>query len=616
MSGPPAGHSAQVDALRGLAAAVALLHVLTAGHDLRYVHEGASWAAWSVIDWRLWGVGGLFVLAGQGLLASVSAGPSPGRWLVRRCLRAVPVYWAAVLVCGSLLVALQLPGQVRSARELAGHLLLTPQHLGIAPVDAAWWAVQAGMFVAAWWFVWWQAGGLAGPARTLGAWVALCLVAGLLADRLAAAPAWAQPWLSVLALPWVPWFVLGAAVRLVAIAGTPRERTGAWWLGAGCVAALAAWHGTAAAAVAAAWALGLLAVLRGRGRAGRGGAWAWLGHHAHTLYLVQASVAAPVILLLSPRLGAVSATLLAGAAAIAAAAVLHAAVQAPASRLADRWREPAGRVAARRGVAGMAAMMVALSGLALAPIGVQALRHPHPPPQWALAPAKGPPCPAWPDGAPVMVLVMGQSNAASHAQVALPRPGPVPVWREGSCRLAGDPLPGTTGTGASVWTAMAPAWSRRWPGRPVVLAPLAVEGTRMAQWVAPGPLHELLRAHLRDVAASGWPVAAVLWQQGEADMLDGTPAHAYGTGLAALRAQLDAHGITAPLFIATSTYCRGVGTGAIRRALARLHATGALERVQPGPDTDALPPEARADGCHFSAQGRRQAAAAWAEALR
>lgn len=81
MSGPPAGHSAQVDALRGLAAAVALLHVLTAGHDLRYVHDGASWAAWSVIDWRLWGVGGLFVLAGQGLLESVSAGPPPGRWL-------------------------------------------------------------------------------------------------------------------------------------------------------------------------------------------------------------------------------------------------------------------------------------------------------------------------------------------------------------------------------------------------------------------------------------------------------------------------------------------------------------------------------------------------------
>lgn len=613
MNAPRGAQPARLDALRGLAAALALLYVLTAGHDLRYVHEGSGWAVWSAVDWRLWGVGGLFVLGGQGLLASVSAGPAAGPWLVRRVLRAAPAYWVAVGLCGGLLAALGLPGQVRSVRELAGHLLLVPQHLGIAPVDEAWWAVQVGVFVAAWWFMWWQAGGLARPDRTLGAWVGLCLAAGLVADRLAAAPAWAQSWLLLLALPWVPWFVLGAATRRLAAATTPRERLAAGLLGAACLAALAVWHGAASMAVAAAWAAGLHAALVGRWPASR--PWAALGRRAHALYLVQASVAAPVILAATPRIGAVAATLLAGALAIAAAAVLHGAVQAPATRLADRLRG-ASRAGTRCGPAWAAGLALALAGLALAPMGVQALRHRHPPPQWSLAAADGPPCAAWPDGAPVVVLVMGQSNAASHAQVALPRPAPVPVWREGRCSLATDPLPGTTGGGASVWTAMGPAWAGRWPGRPVVLAPLAVEGTRIAQWVEGGPLHGMLHAHLRDVARSGWPVAAVLWQQGEADTLAGTSARAYLDGLAALRAQLDGHGITAPLVVATSTYCRSFGTGAIRRALARLHASGAIERVQAGPDTDALPPDARVDGCHFSAQGRLQAAAAWARALR
>jgi hypothetical protein len=264
-----------------------------------------------------------------------------------------------------------------------------------------------------------------------------------------------------------------------------------------------------------------------------------------------------------------------------------------------------------------------MAGLWLAPSAVNRLRHVHPPARWALA--DQPPGPACaPMAAPVIVLVMGQSNAASHAARSpmagvsgtTTLPQPVPIWREGRCVLAGDPLPGTTGEGTSLWTALTHTWPALWPRHQVVLAPLAVENTRLAAWVEPGRLRDELDHHLADVARSGWPVVAVLWQQGEADMVAGTPADQYLRELAALRDRLDGHGLRAPLVVAYSTHCRHGGTGALHRALLRLHATGAIDRVLPGPDTDRLSGAARdADGCHFSAAGRVQAASAWSQQL-
>lgn len=624
-----------LQALRGLVALWALALALVVGFDQRFVHEGLAGPALGHGAWAEamhWGVGCFFLLAGHGLWRSVAHQPGAAVWCTRRLLRLVPLYWAAVLVCGALLAWAAWPGQVRSARELLGHAVLVPQLLGIAPVDNAWWAVQAGLCVGLCWLLLWQAGGLSEPRRVwpvLAAWLGLSLLAaalqGSVADPLAGT---VQRVVDLLALPWVPWFVLGASVGAGADTARQSGDAARWpqWavLGLGWVAVVV-WQGVATAGMAVVG----VALLQGA-QDGRWPAWlcrvlAPVGAVAYPLFLVQGTVGTLVILGLAQQVGTALAVLAAAAAALLLASALHVVVQRPMRRALPAGASASAPAQAppRRRPIWIVGVLLAMAGLWIAPSVVSRLRHVHPPAHWALAAQPtGPACPSM--GAPVIVLVMGQSNAASHAERvpvagasgSTPLPQPVPVWRDGRCVLAADPLPGTTGEGASLWTALADTWPALWPQHQVVLAPLAVENTRLAAWVGPGRLRDELDRHLADVARSGWPVGAVLWQQGEADMVAGTPANQYLRELAALRERLDAHGLHAALVVARSTHCRHDGTGALHRALLRLHATDAIDRVLPGPDTDRLTGAARdAGGCHFSAAGRLQAAQAWSQQL-
>ena len=58
----------------------------------------------------------------------------------------------------------------------------------------------------------------------------------------------------------------------------------------------------------------------------------------------------------------------------------------------------------------------------------------------------------------------------------------------------------------------------------------------------------------------------VLWQQGEADALDGIGRTGYVNALGELRSALDENGATAPILLAYSTTCRSVPNDAIRAA--------------------------------------------------
>jgi lysophospholipase L1-like esterase len=155
------------------------------------------------------------------------------------------------------------------------------------------------------------------------------------------------------------------------------------------------------------------------------------------------------------------------------------------------------------------------------------------------------------------------------------------------------------------------------PGKNVLFAPLAVGGSRIADWTSPdGLLRSMLQAHLTDLLGSGLKVDAVLWQQGEADMLRGTAAGTYVEELRTLRRLLDGYGVDAPLFVAKSTFCRWEGTGAIRRALERNRDALAADRIFAGPDTDTLRKGFRSDSCHFNGAGIERAAAMWAEVIK
>ncbi|OWQ93052.1 hypothetical protein CDN99_00665 [Roseateles aquatilis] len=217
---------------------------------------------------------------------------------------------------------------------------------------------------------------------------------------------------------------------------------------------------------------------------------------------------------------------------------------------------------------------------------------------------------------PVVVLVMGQSNAANHADpanAAAPPIAPMPVLHEGGCGLSGAPLPGGTGTGGSLWPAVNQALHGRWQGHPIVWAVIAVEGSSIGEWTADGPLRKHWQTQVDRIKGTRWPVAAVLWQQGEADARDRTAMADYRDALAALRAGVAARGVDAPWWLARSTYCPPTDGGQVREAVRELLVIPGSGFVE-GPDTDKLSIPLR-NGCHFTAAGAAQAATLWAQAL-
>lgn len=219
---------------------------------------------------------------------------------------------------------------------------------------------------------------------------------------------------------------------------------------------------------------------------------------------------------------------------------------------------------------------------------------------------------------PVVVLVMGQSNAANHADPAPAGGAPgsqMPVLHLGGCGLAGAPVPGGTGTGGSLWPAVNQALGGRWAGRPIVWAEIAVDASTIGEWTAPNSqLRTYWQQQIDRIKGTPWPVVAVLWQQGEADARDRTAMADYRDALAALRTGVAARGIDAPWWIARSTYCPPHDGGQVREAVRELLVIP-NSGFREGPDTDTISLPLR-NGCHFTAEGAARAAAMWAEVLK
>lgn len=216
---------------------------------------------------------------------------------------------------------------------------------------------------------------------------------------------------------------------------------------------------------------------------------------------------------------------------------------------------------------------------------------------------------------PLVVLVIGQSNAANHGVLAQGAAQPVVLVAEGQCILAVDPLPGGTGRGASIWQRLPQYFSRLEPQRPLVMAVMGVDATSIEDWVGENsPLGGRLENQVKSMRALDLMPHLILWQQGEADARLGTTAAAYGAGLDKLAQILEQAGSNAPIVMARSTVCRSSPYAAVRYAIEAKAASNPRFRL--GPDTDTLlEADLRQDGCHLSAQGLDRAAELWASTI-
>lgn len=215
---------------------------------------------------------------------------------------------------------------------------------------------------------------------------------------------------------------------------------------------------------------------------------------------------------------------------------------------------------------------------------------------------------------PLVLLALGQSNAGNHGSPQIRNAEPVTLIAEGKCIKATEPLPGGTGVGGSIWQRLPALLSWKDDSRPIVLSVLAVDASSIDDWTSPySPLRSRLVSHLESMRRLGLKPNLVLWQQGEADALEGTSRDEYSKGLVRLAATLGEFSTDAPIILARSTICRTTPNATIRSAI---EATALSDKhFRMGPDTDTLSGETFRNGCHLTAAGLDSAAKMWATAI-
>jgi peptidoglycan/LPS O-acetylase OafA/YrhL len=630
---PPRHRLLQLDGLRGIAALSVVLFHYTTRFDLTFKHSEAM--ALSFPYGHL-GVQLFFVISGFVIFMTLEHSKAPLDFLVSRISRLFPTYWTAVLMTWGLLALMALPGFQPSWTQVIANFSMTHELFGIESIDGVYWSLEIELIFYVWMLLLWVVGWLKRPVPVFCVWVIGAMLARFGAT---ATGIWVPYGIShVLLFNWIAWFALGIAAYLRYRDG--RATRGTILLACLALASIATTDGDLNLLPLGVVFLGAV-VLASMSKASALD-WTplvWLGAISYPLYLVHDKIGWLTILRLEERgVAPIVAIVVAIVASLVAASILHLLVEKPATiALRRRYKRnrqealgvPVGTTSSGRlpirfsrwrwGAACVVTICVAVGGGSIGRL----LKSSAPPQAGSVSintwagedDAGSQKCMRLKAAGAQLVVVLGQSNAASHGEPDSAGP-PAWVYYGGVCGQRHDPLPGTTGAGASIW----PRLGQRLEGEaenlaPVVFAPIAVGGTRIAHWTSDGPVQAILQSGLEQIASSGLAVKAVVWQQGEADMLAGTDSSAYQAGLDALRKTLQRHSIDAPLYLAQSTYCRQLGSGAIRRSIQDYLAANTGRGFQPGPDTDRLLGEDRYDGCHFSRLGLWKAAALWAAVL-
>lgn len=191
-------------------------------------------------------------------------------------------------------------------------------------------------------------------------------------------------------------------------------------------------------------------------------------------------------------------------------------------------------------------------------------------------------------------------------------------FAKGTWVAANDPQPVPDGSdGGSIWPPLGDALAKEL-AVPVAFVNVAWGGTSSQQWMPEGDLHN----RLVQVGQSIGRFRAVLWQQGESDVIAKTTAETYVANIRTIRDTAGtAWGFEPPWLLAKSTlhptvYNDPEGEGRIRGAIDSLTK---LKGFRTGPDTDTLQDENRGGPTtrrHFSGVGQRHAAQMWLAAIR
>jgi hypothetical protein len=183
--------------------------------------------------------------------------------------------------------------------------------------------------------------------------------------------------------------------------------------------------------------------------------------------------------------------------------------------------------------------------------------------------------------------------------------------------VANDPQPTPDGSdGGSIWPPVGDALANDL-GVPIGFANVAVGATASSQWLPETTLHQRLIEVGKDLKR----FRAVVWQQGESDVLAKTSTQQYVINLSQIETSAAMAWSFRPVwFLAKSTHHPTVyhdpeGESAIRSAIDELCKAAPFQH---GPDTDLLQGENRGDLTtrrHFTGIGQMHAGEMWTEKL-
>jgi hypothetical protein len=220
-----------------------------------------------------------------------------------------------------------------------------------------------------------------------------------------------------------------------------------------------------------------------------------------------------------------------------------------------------------------------------------------------------------PDPGRLMVaLVFGQSNSSNFANARSASKKATYNFFSGDLYTARDPMIGANGMGGSVWPLLGDSLQDNGLYDTVVFATIGVASSSIVRWAPGGDLHPRLLDTIDELSEADLPITHLLWHQGETDAQLGTTPEAYIRAFHSMLQSIRERGVEAPVYVSLATRCYEIDRAeALRGAQKALR--DPLQGILPGPDTDALGPEYRYDGCHFSAKGVVAAAGLWLRAL-
>lgn len=216
----------------------------------------------------------------------------------------------------------------------------------------------------------------------------------------------------------------------------------------------------------------------------------------------------------------------------------------------------------------------------------------------------------------MVALVYGQSNSANAGWGRYTPRRDVYVIYDGKCYQGMDPLPGTNGTGGTVWSRLGDKLIDGGLYDKVLFIAVGVGGTSMNQWTPGGDLYPRVLDALDSLKTKNITITHILWHQGENDNGAHTKKDDYKKMFMAMVEDIRKHGVGAPIYVAVATRCGGNGEGfEIQQAQRELVNT--TLNIYPGAFSDELTSiDDRPDSCHFTASGLDRHANLWFNAIK